>query len=103
MFHLWISCQPKKIINSLRIPIPQRMRSCLLLILKLLKYLVFYAVFSVVSDFFEPHGLKPVRLLCPWDFPGKDTGVHYHSVLQGIFPAQGSTHISCIGRWILYH
>ena len=21
-----------------------------------------------------PHGLQPTRLLCPWDFPGKNTG-----------------------------
>ena len=27
---------------------------------------------------------------CPWDFPGKDTGVGCHSLLQGIFPTQGS-------------
>jgi len=31
-----------------------------------------------------------VRLLCPWDFPGKNTGVGSHSLLQGIFPTQGS-------------
>ena len=24
---------------------------------------------------FQPHGLQPTRLLCPWDFPGKNTGV----------------------------
>ena len=30
------------------------------------------------------------RLLCPWDFPGKNTGVGSHSLLQGIFPTQGS-------------
>ena len=30
------------------------------------------------------------RLLCPWDSPGKDTGVGYHFVLQRIFPTQGS-------------
>ena len=29
------------------------------------------------------------RLLCPWDFPGKNTGVGYHFLLQGIFPTQG--------------
>ena len=28
-------------------------------------------------------------LLCPWDSPGKNTGVGCHSLLQGIFPAQG--------------
>ena len=30
------------------------------------------------------------RLLCPWDSPGKKTGVGCHSLLQGIFPTQGS-------------
>ena len=26
----------------------------------------------------RPHGLQPARLLCPWDFPGKNTGVGYY-------------------------
>ena len=30
------------------------------------------------------------RLLCPWDSPGRNTGVGRHSLLQGIFPIQGS-------------
>ena len=30
---------------------------------------------SVVSDLLWPHGLQPVRLICPWNFPGKNTGV----------------------------
>ena len=30
---------------------------------------------SVVSDSLQPHGLQPTRLLHPWDFPGKSTGV----------------------------
>ena len=45
-------------------------------------------------------------VLCPWDFPGKNTGVGFHFLLQGIFPIRGSNlHlcVSCIGRWILYH
>ena len=29
------------------------------------------------------------RLLCPWNFPGKDTGVGCHFLLQEIFPARG--------------
>ena len=29
-------------------------------------------------------------LLCPWDFPGKNTGVRCHFLLQGIFLTQGS-------------
>ena len=38
----------------------------------------------------QPHGLQPARLLCPWDFPGKNTGVGCHFLLQGIFLTQGS-------------
>ena len=30
------------------------------------------------------------RLLCPWDFPGKNTGVGCQALLQGIVPIQGS-------------
>ena len=33
---------------------------------------------SVVSDSSRPHGLQPTRLLCPWDSPGKNTGVGCH-------------------------
>ena len=36
-----------------------------------------------------PRGLSPTRLLCPWDFPGKNTRVGCHFFLQGIFPTQG--------------
>ena len=35
-------------------------------------------------------GLKPTRLLCPWNFPGKNTGLDCHSLLQGNFLIQGS-------------
>ena len=28
------------------------------------------------------------RLLCPWNFPDKSTGVSCHFLLQGIFPPQ---------------
>ena len=37
---------------------------------------------SVVSDSQRPHGLQPSRLLRPWDFPGKSTGVGCHCLLQ---------------------
>ena len=37
---------------------------------------------------------SPARLLCPWDSPGKNTGVGCHSCLQGIFPTQGSNPVS---------
>ena len=33
---------------------------------------------SVISDSSRPRGLQPTRLLCPWDFPGKSTGVGCH-------------------------
>ena len=39
-------------------------------------------VASVVSDSSRPHGLQPTRLLCPWDFPGKSTGVGCHCLLR---------------------
>ena len=44
----------------------------------------------------RPYGLQPARLLCPWYYPGKDTGVGCHSLLQWIFPTQGS-------NWHLLH
>ena len=43
-----------------------------------------------VSSSSRPRGLQPARLLCPWDSPGKSTGVGCHSLLQPIFLTQGS-------------
>ena len=37
---------------------------------------------SVMPDSLRPHGLQPTRLLCPWDFPGKSTGMGCHRLLQ---------------------
>ena len=37
---------------------------------------------SVVSDSLRPHGLQPIRLLHPWEFPGKSTGVGCHCLLR---------------------
>ena len=37
---------------------------------------------SVVFNSPGPHGLQPTRLLHPWDFPGKRTGVGCHCLLQ---------------------
>ena len=42
------------------------------------------------------HPMEPTRLLCPWDSPGKNTGVGCHSLLQGNLGLQ-----HC--RWVLYH
>ena len=37
---------------------------------------------SIVWNSLQPHGLQPARLLCPWDSPGKNTGVGCHFLLQ---------------------
>ena len=39
---------------------------------------------SAVSDSSRSHGLQPIRLLHPWDFPGKSTGVGCHCLLWRI-------------------
>ena len=41
-------------------------------------------VASVVSDSVPPHRRQPTRLPCPWDSPGKNTGVGCHCLLQCI-------------------
>ena len=33
---------------------------------------------------------QPTRLICPGDYPGKNTAVGCHFLLQGIFPTRGS-------------
>ena len=52
---------------------------------------------SVVSDSLQLHGLH-----CSWDSPGQNTGVGSSSLLQGIFPTQGSNPGLPHCRWILY-
>ena len=48
---------------------------------------------TVVSDSLRPHGLGSS---VHGDSPGKNTGVGCHTLLQGIFPTQGSNQVSCI-------
>ena len=43
------------------------------------------------------------RLLCQWDFPGKNPGMSRHSLFQGICPSQGSNLGLLHCRQILYH
>ena len=43
-----------------------------------------------------------LQVLCPWDSPGKNTGVGCHFLLQGIFPTQGSNPGLLHCRQILY-
>ena len=50
---------------------------------------------SVVFDSLRLHGL-----LCPWNFPGKNTGVCCHFLLRGIFLAQGwNPYLLCLLYW----
>ena len=51
----------------------------------------------------QPHELLPARLLCPWDFPGRHTGVGCYSLPQGIFPTLRSNLCLVHCRQILYH
>ena len=57
---------------------------------------------SVVPNSLRPHGLQPARLLYSWDFPGRDTGVVCHFLLQGIFPNQALNSGLLHCRQILY-
>ena len=52
---------------------------------------------SVMSDSLQHH-----RLYSPWNSPGKNTGVGSLSLLQEIFPTQGSNPGLLQYRWILY-
>ena len=47
--------------------------------------------------------LQPPRVLCPRDFPGKNTGMGCHSILQGIFPTQRSNRGLLHCGQIFYH
>ena len=45
---------------------------------------------SLVWHFCDPMDCSPPRLLCPWGFPGKNTGMDCHFLLRGMFPTKGS-------------
>ena len=65
--------------------------------------LTFFVSCSVVSNSLQSYGLEPPRPLCPWNSPGKNTGVGSHFFLQGIFLAQRSNPGVLHYRQILYH
>ena len=52
---------------------------------------------------FVPPWTIAARLLCPWNSPGKNTGVGCHSLLQKIFPTQESNLGVLHSRQILYY
>ena len=56
---------------------------------------------SRVQFFVTPWTIaRGIRLLCPWNLPGKNTGVGCHFLLHGIFPTQGSNpHLLHLLHW----
>ena len=53
-----------------------------------------------MSDSLQTCELKPLRLLYPWDSPGKSTEVGSHAPLEGIFLTQGSNlHLLSLLHW----
>ena len=57
--------------------------------------------YSVVSNSFQPHGLQPTRLLHPWDFLGKSTGVGCHWIVKITDIGFKSDFTICIG-WVTF-
>ena len=54
------------------------------------------------NDLYQLLVVLYLRLLCPWNSSGKNTGASSHSLLQGIFPTQGSNLGLLHCRQILY-
>ena len=48
-----------------------------------------FSVQLLYPPLLRSHGIQPSRLLCPWDFPGKNTGVVCHFIAQGNLPDPG--------------
>ena len=57
---------------------------------------------SVVSDSLRPCGLQLTRLLRPWDFPGKGTGVACHCLLQRCLLTIVVIPFACLLLWRLF-
>ena len=67
--------------------LPIALPTYLVLLFLFLSYSVVVIVPQSCPAFCNP--VDCTRLLCPWDSPGKNTGVGSHSLLQGIFPVLG--------------
>ena len=57
---------------------------------------------SVVSNSLRPHGLQPIRLLCPWRFSRQEYWIELSCPLWKIFLTQGLNPGLPYCRWILY-
>ena len=64
-------------------------------------FCLFAKSYLTLLQLLQPHGPEPSRPLCPWNFPGKNTGVGSHFFLQGIFLTQGWNPCLLLGRQIL--
>ena len=64
--------------------------------LQMLMVQIFHVVVQSLSRVL-PYGLQPTRLLCPWYFPGKNTGIGCHFLLRGMCPSQRSD--LCLLHW----
>ena len=82
-------------------PLPSQLCSCMEDSLREHKVLTILYCSCLVAmsclTLLRPHGLQPTRLLCPRDFPCKNTGICYHFLLKGILPTQGSN--LCLLHW----
>ena len=76
---------------------------CFDLVLILCYSCVVCLVVQLCPTLLWPHRLYPSRLLCPWNFSGKNTAVGCHFLLQGIFLTQGSNPGLLHCRQMLYH
>ena len=70
--------------NNLAVHILRKRNPCLILFLEL------ESESEVAQSYPTLCNSMDTRLLCPWDFLDKSTGVGCHFLLQGIFPTQGS-------------
>ena len=73
-----------------------------------LDYIIKHATWLSEENRYGKHSWGFNWLLCPQDSPGTNTGVSCHALLQGIFLTQRLnwthvSHISCIGKHVLYH
>ena len=65
-------------------------------------FIVVVFLLSCVRFFCDPMDCSLHRVLCPWAFPGKSTGVGFNFLLQGIFLTRYWTHVSCIDRLFFF-
>ena len=74
---------------------------CLIFIISV-KSICCLLVLKLSLTLLQPHGPQTARLHCPGDSPGKNTGVGFHALLQGIFQTLEWNPCPEPCRWILY-